>query len=44
MNKSAQQKLKNPLLLKDEEGKVKETTYVLPGDNHAYGKKVVDDP
>ena len=25
-------------------GKVRQTTYDLPGDKHTYGKKVVDDP
>lgn len=25
-------------------GKVRETTYDLPGANHSYGKKVIDDP
>lgn len=44
-------KYKNPVLIKDEEGnsrcnlgKVKQTTYDLPGDHHTYGKKIVDDP
>lgn len=37
-------KYKNPVLIKDEEGKVKQTTYDLPGEKHTYGKKNVDDP
>ncbi len=41
---SNNKKLKNPLLLKDEEGKVKESTYHLPSEKHTYGKKIQDDP
>jgi dTDP-4-dehydrorhamnose 3,5-epimerase-like enzyme len=35
---------KNTLLVKDEEGKVRQTTYDLPEDKHTYGKKIIDDP
>jgi hypothetical protein len=37
-------KKKNPLLIKEEDGKAKPSTYDLPGENHTYGKKVLDDP
>ena len=44
-------KKKNPVLLKDEDGKLfshigkaKPSTFDLPKDNHTYGKKVLDDP
>ena len=37
-------KYKNPVLLKDEDGKTKPSTFDLPPDSHTYGKKVVDDP
>ena len=37
-------KYKNPVLLKDIEGKGKPSVYDLPSNNHTYGKKVVDDP
>jgi len=30
--------------MRDNVGKVKQTIYDLPGQNHAYGKKVKDDP
>ena len=37
-------RFKNPVLLKDEDGKTKPSTFDLPPSNHTYGKKVVDDP
>ena len=44
-------KHKNPLLIKDEDGKsniilgqVKQSTYDLPSDKHIYGKKIIEDP
>lgn len=37
-------RFKNPVLLKDEDGKTKPSTFDLPPASHTYGKKVVDDP
>jgi hypothetical protein len=37
-------KKNSPLLIKDQYGKAKPSNYDLPGENHTYGKKVLDDP